>query len=428
MGSVCAEHHHHHHGGGYKFHPLMSPKKALQDLNIPPRKLLSRRSDASSLSSSADYFSPSSEAAAAMMHKFLPCNTTNNGGSGDSSSSNGGGDGSDNGVFDPDDDPYSSDEFRMYEFKVRKCTRSRSHDWTDCPFSHPGEKARRRDPRRFHYSGTVCPEYRRSGSCSRGDECEFAHGVFECWLHPARYRTEACKDGKNCKRKVCFFAHSPRELRVLPAEEDGDEKDSCCHRGKRDDHHHHQHQHQHQQHCCRYCCTLSPTSTLLGLSNFSPPMSPMKAVGARGLSGFSRYSDRVSACGTKGLSYEDIVIAELLGSLEGMSLNDAAAMTTPNKTTHGRGLWVDVGDYDSGSGIGCGGDEYQHFQQHTPQQQQQQMQFTLSPSTPINQQSVFSSPRNNVNYFNGNPESSVSVPTIVTDESPDLGWVNDLLM
>eukprot|EP00252_Welwitschia_mirabilis_P023863 TRINITY_DN6868_c0_g1_i2.p1 TRINITY_DN6868_c0_g1~~TRINITY_DN6868_c0_g1_i2.p1 ORF type:complete len:164 (-),score=8.74 TRINITY_DN6868_c0_g1_i2:203-694(-) len=80
---------------------------------------------------------------------------------------------------------YSSDDFRMYEFKVRRCMRGRSHDWTECPFMHPGEKARRRDPRRFNYSGNPCPEFRK-GSCRRGDACEFAHGVFECWLHPDR--------------------------------------------------------------------------------------------------------------------------------------------------------------------------------------------------------------------------------------------------
>ena len=40
-------------------------------------------------------------------------------------------------------------------------------DWTECPFAHPGEKARRRDPRRFHYSGTACPDFR-EGSC-RGE-------------------------------------------------------------------------------------------------------------------------------------------------------------------------------------------------------------------------------------------------------------------
>ncbi|XP_073043324.1 zinc finger CCCH domain-containing protein 20-like [Primulina eburnea] len=111
-------------------------------------------------------------------------------------------------------DAHSCDQFRMFEFKVRKCARGRSHDWTECPFAHPGEKARRRDPRKFHYSAAACPEFRK-GSCRRGDACEFAHGVFECWLHPARYRTQPCKDGMNCKRRVCFFAHCSDQLRVL---------------------------------------------------------------------------------------------------------------------------------------------------------------------------------------------------------------------
>ncbi|XP_022933832.1 zinc finger CCCH domain-containing protein 20-like [Cucurbita moschata] len=112
-------------------------------------------------------------------------------------------------------DAYSCDQFRIFEFKVRKCTRGRSHDWTECPFAHPGEKARRRDPRKYHYSGTACPDFRK-GSCKKGESCEFAHGVFECWLHPSRYRTQPCKDGINCRRRVCFFAHTPEQLRVLP--------------------------------------------------------------------------------------------------------------------------------------------------------------------------------------------------------------------
>lgn len=112
-------------------------------------------------------------------------------------------------------DAFSCDDFRMFEFKVRKCVRARSHDWTECPFAHPGEKARRRDPRKCHYSGTACPEFRK-GACKRGDACEYAHGVFECWLHPARYRTQPCKDGTRCRRRVCFFAHTPEQLRILP--------------------------------------------------------------------------------------------------------------------------------------------------------------------------------------------------------------------
>lgn len=116
--------------------------------------------------------------------------------------------------FSASDATYSCDEFRMYEFKIRRCVRGRSHDWTDCPFAHPGEKARRRDPRKYHYSGTACPDFRK-GNCKRGDACDMAHGVFECWLHPARYRTQPCKDGTGCRRRVCFFAHTPDQLRVL---------------------------------------------------------------------------------------------------------------------------------------------------------------------------------------------------------------------
>lgn len=109
---------------------------------------------------------------------------------------------------------YSTDEFRMFSFKVRPCSRAYSHDWTECPFVHPGENARRRDPRKYHYSCVPCPDFRK-GACRRGDMCEYAHGVFECWLHPAQYRTRLCKDGTSCGRRVCFFAHMPEELRPL---------------------------------------------------------------------------------------------------------------------------------------------------------------------------------------------------------------------
>lgn len=111
---------------------------------------------------------------------------------------------------------YGTDEFRMYTFKVKPCSRAYSHDWTECPFVHPGENARRRDPRKYHYSCVPCPDFRK-GSCQRGDTCEYAHGIFECWLHPAQYRTRLCKDETNCTRRVCFFAHKLEELRPLYA-------------------------------------------------------------------------------------------------------------------------------------------------------------------------------------------------------------------
>ncbi|GJT54139.1 zinc finger CCCH domain-containing protein 66-like protein [Tanacetum coccineum] len=109
---------------------------------------------------------------------------------------------------------YNTDEFRMYTFKIKPCSRAYSHDWTECPFVHPGENARRRDPRKYHYSCVPCPEFRK-GTCRLGDNCEYAHGIFECWLHPAQYRTRLCKDEVGCNRKVCFFAHKREELRPL---------------------------------------------------------------------------------------------------------------------------------------------------------------------------------------------------------------------
>ncbi|XP_022770078.1 zinc finger CCCH domain-containing protein 30-like isoform X2 [Durio zibethinus] len=72
---------------------------------------------------------------------------------------------------------YATDEFRMFSFKIRPCSRAYSHDWTECPFVHPGENARRRDP--------------------------------------PQYRTRLCKDGTSCNRRVCFFAHTAGELRPL---------------------------------------------------------------------------------------------------------------------------------------------------------------------------------------------------------------------
>ena len=111
---------------------------------------------------------------------------------------------------------YGTDDFRMYSFKIKPCSRAYSHDWTECPFVHPGENARRRDPRKYPYSCVPCPEFRK-GSCQKGDACEYAHGVFESWLHPAQYRTRLCKDETGCTRKVCFFAHKTEELRPVYA-------------------------------------------------------------------------------------------------------------------------------------------------------------------------------------------------------------------
>ncbi|CAN4104994.1 unnamed protein product [Withania somnifera] len=412
MEGFCAELHHH------KFHPSHQLyKKSLRDIDIPPRKLLSRRSTLSTIDNDMFLDSPKSLGGDSdtMFQKFLPYNS----------------------VDDDNADPYSSNHFRMYEFKVRRCTRSRSHDWTDCPFAHPGEKARRRDPRRFHYSGTVCSEFRK-GNCSRGDNCEFAHGVFECWLHPTRYRTEACKDGKNCKRKVCFFAHTPRQLRLLPP--------PSCHDSGSTDHSNTKYRNLNQ--CCVFCHSVSasPTSTLIGMSHISPPMSPSlspplsPANHTQFSSPVSRYTDRFGSVESSSsgmgpldqdgwMSYKD-ALTELVSSLEAMHVNhepvsSAATPTVAQSANFDGNLpWLDVNFNTS-----CYDD---------------QQQFLLSPSTPSPSPVSSSRTKFNTREFPSPSLVSTSRLSFVEETNnnnsgtnkyyndnglggPDLGWVNDLL-
>ncbi|CAI0385428.1 unnamed protein product [Linum tenue] len=361
---------------------------------------------------------------------------------------------------DGDADPYSSDHFRMYEFKVRRCTRSRSHDWTDCPFAHPGEKARRRDPRKFHYTGTVCPEFRRGGGCARGDNCEFAHGVFECWLHPSRYRTEACKDGKGCKRKVCFFAHTPRQLRLLP--EKPSPASAAAAAARKDIHH------------CGGCLACrgggssssvasSPTSTLLGMSHLSPPLSPSMSSSSPPMSpagihhrggGSGGFAHRLSKSQSRLVSYKD-VLTELMSSLEAMNFSEeaaaaavAAAVSSPPSVSYdggsggGRKMNLSVNPWVNEVCFNSIGDENYHHQLD----QQQQQQFVMSPSTPNYANSGFDKYLIGAGgeYFpakiNGPADSEFVAGAERTIGSngnevengggcdPDLGWVNELLM
>ena len=64
-----------------------------------------------------------------------------------------------------------SDDFRMYCMKVLPCSKRVAHDWTTCVFAHNGEKARRRDPRKYNYTGIACVDMKEGGSCERGDDC-----------------------------------------------------------------------------------------------------------------------------------------------------------------------------------------------------------------------------------------------------------------
>jgi hypothetical protein len=107
------------------------------------------------------------------------------------------------------------EEFWLYTYKVQLCPRPSNHDWTRCPYAHNGERARRRDPRIYRYIASPCLQYRgqQPPSCRHGLRCRYAHGVYEMWLHPSRFRTQMCLSRTRCPRPICFFAHSAAELR-----------------------------------------------------------------------------------------------------------------------------------------------------------------------------------------------------------------------
>ncbi|KAI3915846.1 hypothetical protein MKX01_013302 [Papaver californicum] len=353
--------------------------------DLPPRKFLTRRSssNSSNLIIPSIYFDDHDdddhiETVMNFPHKFLPCNNSNEDDDED------------------ENDPYASDEFRINEFKIRRCMRSRSHDWTDCPFAHPGEKARRRDPRRYHYSGNACSDFRR-GNCLRGDSCEFSHGVFECWLHPTRYRTQVCKDGLNCKRKVCFFAHTPKQLRVLVPPPNNNS------------HLHHDHDHDHhisktKPHLCNCVSSSSsssPTSTLMGFSHhlsLSPPLSPTISPTSS-----SELTPKQQQSLLGMLSYKSKLM-ELVNSLEAMDLscinNDSPAAAMMNDNIFS---WGSSPNYEN------------------------QEQFFMSPNSTTTRSVGNSSggfKRRDYNFSNedyGNGETSSSA-------CPDLDWVNELVM
>ncbi|KAK9839207.1 hypothetical protein WJX81_001491 [Elliptochloris bilobata] len=106
-----------------------------------------------------------------------------------------------------------TDSFRMFSFKIQPCPIKTTHPWEQCCYAHPHENARRRDPRKYRYIAEPCPDYKR-GICLLGNQCPYAHGVYERNLHPSKYRTHLCTEGERCSRRVCFFAHSHQQLRM----------------------------------------------------------------------------------------------------------------------------------------------------------------------------------------------------------------------
>lgn len=147
--------------------------------------------------------------------------------------------------------------------------------------------------------------------------------------------------------------------------------------------------------------TASPTSTLIGMSHLSPPMSPslsppvspVKSWQMGGISAISRFGDRLGCVElNQVLSYKD-ALTELMSSLESMTVSE----NSPHGGENNREMaWIDVSNFN--------GDD--------------QRQFILSPSTPI---------PSGAGHFFSRDCSSMGFTDENGSGGPDLGWVNDLL-
>lgn len=57
------------------------------------------------------------------------------------------------------------------------------------------------------------------GQCQFGNACPCAHGVFELWLHPSKYKTELCTRQRE-PGKVTPLRLSPAKMEVAQREKE----------------------------------------------------------------------------------------------------------------------------------------------------------------------------------------------------------------
>lgn len=108
----------------------------------------------------------------------------------------------------------------LNNFRTLLCTdhlNSKCLDPESCFNSHC-TAWQRRNPTKYKYSSTICPDigFSRKGAkgrmslncrCRKGKHCEFAHTKEEELYHPDAYKTKKCNTFPNCKRFYCPFIH-----------------------------------------------------------------------------------------------------------------------------------------------------------------------------------------------------------------------------
>lgn len=71
----------------------------------------------------------------------------------------------------------------ILEYVLLSAAQIDPHSWQACPFSHPNEKASRRDFRKHRYTSQKCPDSSSESICPRGDACPMSHHVRNSLKH-----------------------------------------------------------------------------------------------------------------------------------------------------------------------------------------------------------------------------------------------------
>uniref|UniRef100_A0A3B3RC96 Unk like zinc finger n=1 Tax=Paramormyrops kingsleyae TaxID=1676925 RepID=A0A3B3RC96_9TELE len=120
-----------------------------------------------------------------------------------------------------EDPRWQDTNFVLANYKTEQCTKPPRlcRQGYACPHYH-NSRDRRRNPRKFKYRSTPCPnvkhgdEWGEPSKCESGDSCPCCHSRTEQQFHPEIYKSTKCNDMRQtgyCPRgPFCAFAHVER--------------------------------------------------------------------------------------------------------------------------------------------------------------------------------------------------------------------------
>ncbi|MGH0138014.1 UNVERIFIED_CONTAM: hypothetical protein FKN15_026995 [Acipenser sinensis] len=120
-----------------------------------------------------------------------------------------------------EDPRWQDTNFVLANYKTEQCTKPPRlcRQGYACPHYH-NSRDRRRNPRKFKYRSTPCPnvkhgdEWGEPSKCDSGDHCQYCHSRTEQQFHPEIYKSTKCNDMRQtgyCPRgPFCAFAHVER--------------------------------------------------------------------------------------------------------------------------------------------------------------------------------------------------------------------------